>query len=380
MNTSTATIILHLSLIEGIGPATISKIIDCVGINNSIDLYTLTFNDYIGLGLSQKTAALLLAGLADKRLLDQEINLIEKNNVSWAHFFDSQYPELLKTIHIPPTVIYWQGKIPDQQTIAIVGSRDANDYGQMVIEQLIPGLVAHDFTIVSGGARGADTMAHQRTLDEGGKTVAVLGSGFLKPYPPSNKRLFAEIVENGGALMSTFPLLMDPLPENFPARNRVISGLSRGCIVIQAAAKSGARITADYALSQGREVFAVPGSINDYLSAGCHELIGQGAKLVSRAADVLVEFGISIPEQPKEEIAKKSQKNHWKQTPGTPAQMAIPIDPMEEIIIAACKNPSSIDELLEATGLPLIQMSKMLFELQLKGMITQNMAGLWEWQ
>ena len=213
--------------------------------------------------------------------------------------------------------------------------------------------------------------------DEGGKTVAVLGSGLLKPYPLENEDLFRNILNNGGAMVSAFPLLFEPLPQHFPARNRVIAGLSRGCIVIQAAAKSGARITADFALTQGREVFAVPGPIDDLLSAGCHELIGQGAKLTASAADILVEFGYHIPVQKVPETPKNTPKTRQKVL-FTPVQRAISIDPIEAAIVNACQNPCSVDELLEATGLPLIQLSKMLFDLQVKGMVCQNMAGLWE--
>ena len=207
---------------------------------------------------------------------------------------------------------------------------------------------------MSGGARGADTMAHQKTLDHGGKTVAVLGSGLMRPYPPENDNLFSAIIEQGGALVSIFPLLMEPLAEHFPARNRVIAGLSRGCLVIQAAAKSGTKITAEYCLNQGREVFAVPGPINDPLSAGCHDLIGQGAKLVSNAADILAEFGYELPAtvpiEPQEKPGKKAQK------PYVPAfQTSIILeDPLEAAIVAACIKPCSVDELLEATGISLI--------------------------
>ena len=414
---NTELIILHLSLIEGVGPAALAKIISHIGIDDIAQVYRLTVSDCLRFGFSQKIADILVKGLSDFQLLKQEVGLIEKHRISWMTILDAQYPELLKTIHVPPTVLYWQGTLPSSQSIAIVGSRNANAYGGMAIDRLVPELVAYDFTIISGGARGADTMAHQKTLDHGGKTVAVFGSGLLRPYPPENTHLFSEIIQKDGALISIFPLLMEPLPENFPARNRVISGLSRGCIVIQAAAKSGARITADYTLSQGREVFAVPGPIDDPLSAGCHELIGQGAKLVAQTADILVEFGYDpafayppslklrrtgpgiasgvypelvegagkcltkdvLPSHPEEPL-KGASRRAVQQLLFTPAQKAIPIDPVEDAVLAVCQNPCAVDELLEATGLPLIQLSKMLFELQIKGMITQNMAGLWEKQ
>lgn len=369
-------ILLQLSLIEGIGPGVLERIISQIKPEQLLDLYNFSATDLrTRFGVQERIAQKLYDGLRSTQLLEQELSLIEKNQISWVTSFDPSYPSLLKTIHLPPLLLYFKGILPaNNNAIAIVGSREANHYGNQVIEQLVPALVAHDWIIVSGGALGADTMAHEATLRAGGATIAVLGSGLLRPYPPENKKLFNKIVDVGGAIVSPYPLLMEPLPWNFPGRNRVIAGLSRGCIVVQAAAKSGARITADFALSQSREVFAVPGSIDDRLSVGCHELIRQGATLISSAADVLNEFGYDLP---KPERDKKPKKD-IQQTSLIPATLAIPVDPVEAIIITACQNPSAVDELLEATGLPLIQLSKMLFDLQLKGKITQNIAGLWE--
>ena len=307
-------------------------------------------------------------------MLERELLLIEKHKIHWITHLDETYPQLLKNIHIPPTVLYWQGTLPaGQNAIAIVGARAANAYGKQVIEQLVPPLVAHNWVIVSGGALGADTMAHQATLKAQGITVAVLGSGLLQPYPPENIRLFETIIQNGGAVVSPFPLLMEPLPGNFPARNRVIAGLSRGCIVIQAATKSGARITADYCLSQGRDVFAIPGSIYDPLSVGCHALIKQGATVITKAEDILAEYGQEIqPQDSLVAVAKQAILPIFK-----------PVEPVndtsiEGIMVRACQNPCAVDELLELTGLPLIQITKLLFDLQLKGLLSQNMSGLWE--
>ena len=175
--------------------------------------------------------------------------------------------------------------------LAVIGSRDADRYGKQVIESLVPPLVEHGWSIVSGGALGADAMAHAATLKAGGKTIAVIGSGLLHPSPTSNLDLFDTILANDGALLSIFPLSMKSRPENFPIRNRIISGLSRGVIVAQGARKSGTRITAQYALEQGRDVFAIPGLIDNPLSEGCHALIQEGAKLISRVEDVFEEYG-----------------------------------------------------------------------------------------
>ncbi len=227
--------------------------------------------------------------------------------------------------------------------------------------------------IVSGGAQGADTMAHKKTIESGGKTIAVLGSGLLKLYPPSNKKLFEKIVETGGALVTPFSLQTDPFPYNFPERNRIIAGMSKGCVVIQAAAKSGAAITARFALAQGREVFAVPGSIFNPLSHGCHALIAQGARNVTQAADILEELGYGqsqVDDLPQQQIVFK------------PAKKDIEFEGsnLEHLIVKSCLQPATLDELLEITQISLIELTQVLFDLQLKGLISQNVAGLWQKQ
>ena len=175
----------------------------------------------------------------------------------------------------------------------------------MRVTSFIPELVHNGCSIVSGGALGIDGLAHRATLEAQGVTVAVLGSGLLKPYPAAHKTLFKKIIECRGALVSCFPLLTEPKPALFPARNRIIAGLSRGCLVVQAGIPSGALITAQYAVDEGREVFAVPGSLDNPLSVGCHRLISQGATLVTSASDILASFGI-MPEPSAKKQAETS--------------------------------------------------------------------------
>ena len=371
-NNFTSGIILHLSLIEGIGFATVSRIINKIGIENLDQLYHMNIGQLVRtIECSEIIAKKIVDGLATRTLLEQELTLLEKHPVSLITFLDPEYPELLKNIQGPPLVLYYQGILPTTYaTLAVIGSRDAHSYAQDAINRLVPPLVNHGWAIISGGARGADTMAHRATLDAGGITVAILGSGLLRPYPYSNKNLFAEMIQKGGAVVSPFPLLMEPLAPNFPARNRIIAGMSRGCLVVQAAVKSGARITADFCLAQGREVFAVPGPINDPLSQGCHALIQQGAKLTTDIADIVSEFGqeLIIP------------ATHTLPLPGivlqkTPATLT---NSVEDKIVRACRAPCSFDELLELTGVPMIEITQLLFNLQLQGKITQTMSGLWE--
>ena len=247
-NNFTTVIILHLSLIEGIGYATVTRIINKLGLENLDQLYRMNTTQLMyAIECSEITAKKIVDGLGSRTLLEQELILLEKHPVSLITFLDPEYPELLKNIQGPPLVLYYQGSLPNNyNTLAVIGSRDAHSYAQDVIDQLVPPLVNNGWAIISGGARGADTMAHRATLDAGGITVAILGSGLLRPYPYSNKKLFTEIIQKGGAVVSPFPLLMEPLAPNFPARNRIIAGMSRGCLVVQAAIKSGARITADF--------------------------------------------------------------------------------------------------------------------------------------
>jgi DNA protecting protein DprA len=332
--------ILHLSLIEGVGPGAIATILKYGAEHSSLweNFYQLAAADWRAIGISEGAANLVQLGLADKDLLDRELTLIEKHAVRVVMLGDSTYPDLLAHIHTPPVVLYYQGaplsadkvaaqdamgqkviagqavaqnkavqKNIVQKNIAIVGSRAADSYAERVIANFVPELVARQFTIVSGGALGADTMAHKATLEAGGRTVAILGSGLLQAYPRGNLKLFERIVAQGGSLVSSFPLLVEPHPHNFPARNRIISGMSSGCIVVQAAAKSGASITAEYALQQGRQVFAVPGVFDHPLSEGCHALLKEGAAVAGSIQDILLELGEIVPE--KKASSKASSKS-----------------------------------------------------------------------
>ncbi len=179
--------------------------------------------------MQQRTAQALFDGLQDKISLEKELNLIEKYQIELLTFLDEEYPQNLKEIYSPTIILYCKGaKLVGDKNIAVVGARKADNYAKQVIDKLVPALVEKKYTIISGGALGADSMAHQATLDAKGKTVAVIGSGLLNFYPHSNKNLFREIVKNGGTLVSPFPLLAPPEKGNFPARNRVIAGLGFG--------------------------------------------------------------------------------------------------------------------------------------------------------
>lgn len=385
-------ILLHLSLVDGISSATIAQImVNKPDAFDLADIYSMTERDLmIHFDLPYAKAQLLKTGLADTALLATELGLIERHGIQWATVLCSAYPNILKTVHLLPPVIYWRGRMlaNEEKSIAFVGSRGANTYGQYAIDQLVPALVNRNYSIISGGAKGADTMAHKAALDAGGSTIAVLGAGLLMPYLASNRYLFEDIVANNGAIMSAFSLCTEAFPGNFPARNRIISGLSKGSVVVQAAEKSGALITARFALEQGREVFAIPGPIHDPLSAGCHGLISQGAKLVACVDDILKEFGEYEEEAPAPEkkVSRAKRAADLGQLPlsalspsETECESKSTLDSSPSgIIIRACARACSMDDLAEETGFDANTLQSMLFDLQLEGRIKQNFMGMWE--
>jgi DNA processing protein len=368
-------VLLHLSLIDGVGPATIAKIVAVLAYDDAAwcALYTMMVSALADrFQLTRAVAQKIEIGLQNNTLLMAELELIRVHAINWVTVLDQEYPALLRFIHTPPAVLYWRGSClhdVSSQTIAIVGSRRANHYGQRVINKLVPQLVERDYTIVSGGAVGADTMAHRAAVDRKGKTIVVLGSGLLKVYPQVNIPLFQDVVATGGAVVSIFPLTMEALPGNFPARNRVIAGLSKACIVVQAAARSGAAITATYALEQGRDVFAVPGPIDDELSIGCHALIKEGATLLSDISDIIGNLQdqamITQSVLPSAEIS-----DHALRAAIEPSE---PRDPL----LCLCDIPRSVDELVLLSGASFTVVQDKLFELQLDGLVTQDFTGMW---
>ena len=226
---------------------------------------------------------------------EDEVRKAEKLGIKIIGYSDDNFPEGLKKLYDPPLVLYVQGELKktDNLAIAVVGARRATFYGKTHSESLAYGLASAGFTVVSGMARGVDENAHKGALMANGRTIAVIGSGLCNFYPPENKTL-AEQISSQGAVISEFPLDFPPLAENFPRRNRIISGLSLGVIVVEAALRSGAMITARWATEQGREVFAVPGRIDSPMSRGCHRLIKDGAKLVEDVDDIISELGSLI--------------------------------------------------------------------------------------
>jgi DNA processing protein len=364
------------------------------------DLYALSAAGWIEyFGIPEKIAYKLTAGLSDITILEKELDLIAQHSITWITIADESYPPLLKEINSPPFVLFFYGDVQlfSSKSMAVVGSRKATQYGEKIIAHVIPDLVAAQYTIVSGGALGIDTMAHEAALQCGGKTIVILGSGLLRLYPSANKKLFAKIIESGGLIATSYPALMEGLPHNFPARNRIVTGLSKGCLVVQAAQKSGALISAHCALEQGREVFAVPGLFDDELSAGCHEIIQQGAKLVVNSADIFSELGDKIilkkPDLEQQVLFTEQSyllsRKHPELVDGYPrakmkqvhnAYKTAHYSQTQQKIIAACVKPLSLDDILSLTELSFDVVQSELFNLQLDGILVQDFTGMWKVQ
>jgi len=266
------------------------------------------------------------------------------------------YPPALRSLYDHPIVLYRRGRTTDADTlsIGIVGSRECTDYGRRQALRFGQELARLRITVVSGLARGTDTAAHRGALAAPeGRTVAFLGCGLLRPYPPENARLLDEICARGAAF-SEFPLDSEPASVNFPRRNRLISGLSQGVLVVEAAEKSGALITADWALEQGRDVFCLPGSIESPLSRGCHRLIKQGAKLVEEPADILEEIPAfaNLVDPP------------------------VPLSPLERVVLRRLnRQPRTAESLAADTRLPLSSVERALETLSAKRMAVQGVGG-----
>ena len=283
--------LLRLIGVNGIGNKRILKLYKSFG---SLDaIFSASTQEIIDLiGIDCDTAVQIKEDTY-KRFADKQISEIKKKNFKVLTYWSSGYPLPLKRIFNPPVILFYKGAIEEKDfnSISVVGMRMPSQYGKQATEYFCTELVSRGITIISGMARGIDTIAHQCSLKNKGRTLAVLGSGLNVCYPPENRKLFNDIIKSG-AVISEFPLYTPPNKENFPRRNRIISALSKGTLVVEGGVKSGALITAYFALDQGKEVFAVPGNINNTKSRGTHKLIKEGAKLVEVVDDILEEIPV----------------------------------------------------------------------------------------
>jgi DNA processing protein len=280
---------------------------------------------------------------------------LERYKVKAFAYEDPLYPARLKEIYDYPPVLYVRGSLPaeDEPCLAVVGTRRPTIYGRQVTEEIVSNLARSRITIVSGLARGIDSVAHRAALDDGGKTVAVCGSGLDIVYPRENAKLAQAIMERG-ALVSEYPLGVKPKAENFPLRNRIMSGLSLGVLVVEAGERSGALITAHQAVEQNREVFAIPGSILSPASQGTNRLIQEGAKLVRNYTDILQELNLTI-------VVQQAEIDGFS-----------PANEIESAILGRLSSePNHIDEICRCSGLSMPEVSSTLAMLELKGIARQ---------
>lgn len=343
---------IGFSKVPGIGPARFKKL--CNHFGTVEDAWHATLTDLSAAGLDRRT---IFKFVESRETIDlsAEMRRLETLEVSVLTWDDAAYPAKLKEISDPPIVLYVRGELlpQDDWAVAVVGTRNASMYGRETARMIAGGLAANGVTVVSGLALGIDTQAHQAAVDGGGRTIAVLGCGVDVIYPRRNRELAGNILENG-AIVSEFPVGTTPESRNFPRRNRIISGLSLGALMVEGMAQSGARITMDYALQQNRDVFAVPGSILSRNSAGPNQLIQQGAKLVTGVDDILNELNLTM-------VAEQAE-----------AQVIIPATLMEAAILAHLSSePVHVDELGQRTGMDAAELSGTLTMMELKGLVRQ---------
>jgi DNA processing protein len=291
--------------------------------------YNINEENLTKLGFKQNTILNFLR-IRGKTNIEKEWQKLEREDIKIITKDENEYPELLAEISKPPVLLYVKGELlPEEKYFSCIGTRWPSDYGKMIVPEIISDIVNYNFTVVSGMARGIDTLSHKEALERGKRTIAIVGTGLDIVFPPENKNLAKEIEKNG-AIISEFPLQTPPLSYNFPQRNRIIAGITMGTLVIEAKEKSGALITANLALEENREVFAVPGPIYSKTSKGCNNLIKQGAHPVTSSEDILSVFNIEKGLEIEKEIKGDTEE--------------------ENLILDLLKvNPCSIDEIIKKT-------------------------------
>lgn len=348
---------LTLCLVPGVGPRILAELLDHFEDATSVlAAPPATLQKVPGVGRKLANEISLAAEHVDAV---SQIRLCADNHIEIVDQFSDRYPKPLREIHDPPPVLFCRGSLIDEDALAIsiVGSRHATHYGRRVAEKLSRGLANAGYTVVSGMARGIDAAAHRGALAAGGRTIAVLGSGLLNIYPAEHAELAGTIADNG-AVISEFVPDRAPKGTAFPQRNRIVTGLSLGTIVVEAAERSGALISARLAMEQGREVFAVPGSIESRMSRGCHQLIRDGAKLVESIDDVLEELGpLMTP-----------MKNSAGQTIHHPAELQLN-EQESQILQAIETSPTDIDTIVERTALPVTRVLSTISVLEIRRLI-----------
>lgn len=348
---------LGFNIVKGIGTAKVQALLGAFGTLDAA--WQANESQLKKLGLDRRTIKSFLETRPTLDL-DKCLAAVESAGFELLTWESDGYPAYLREVDGAPPLLYLNGRLEniDRWAVAVVGTRRLTQYGRQVTRELVAGLVRNGVTIISGLARGIDAVAHQTALDAGGRTLAVLGSGLDCIYPSENRQLAQRISNGRGAVISEYGLGVKPEAKNFPPRNRIISGLSLGVIVVEAGERSGALITSRFALEQGRDVFAVPGNINRPVSKGPNRLIQQGAKLVTCVEDVLDELNLAM-------VLEK-----------TAVQKILPDTPDEAALLAhLSQQPVHIDDLSRAAGMTSGQVSSTLTLMELKGMV-QQVGGL----
>jgi len=344
---------LGFNYVNGIGPAKVQALLGAFG---SLERAWKAPDDELSrMGIENRALQSLneVRGAFD---LDEYLRKIEESGVGVITWESDDYPDPLREIPAAPPLLFVRGKLEpvDRWSVAVVGTRRLTAYGRQVTRDLVAGLVHNGITVVSGLARGIDAVAHRTALEEGGRTIAVMACGIDKIYPPEHRDLARQIIDGKGAVVTDYPFGSDPEAGHFPARNRIISGLSLGVLVVEAGQRSGALITSRFALEQNREVFAVPGNINSPVSVGTNRLIQQGGKLVTRVEDILEELNLKM-------VAEQAV-----------ATVILPETAEEAALIEQLSGqPIHVDDLGRLTGLPSSLVSSTLTMMELKGMVQQ---------
>ena len=351
---------LNLSLTEGLGPILSRRLVDAFGnVDDAAKANANQLRAIEGIGAA-KSSSIATSLIKARDEATKELDRAAEKHVEILCIDDARYPHLLRTIHGPPSILYLRGQLEprDVHAVGIVGSRKCSVYGREQAERFGANLAGVGVTVISGGARGIDTHAHKGALvPRNGRTIAVLGSGVDVVYPPENAGLFDQIVAAGGAVLSEFPIGTPPAPENFPRRNRIVSGMSRGIFVIEADVKSGALITSKYAMEHERVVFALPGRVDNPLSAGPHALIRDGAVLVEKISDILDNLG-PLPDLAEEVLPPTlfddRQLADDPAPPPPPKRSSGPAlsERQEQIVEALRGETLDVDAIAERVGLP----------------------------
>lgn len=351
---------LPFSLAPGIGPKRFAQLLSFFG--SARKAYSGTESEFKKAGVSESFFEKFNIFRKSFKI-DAYLKKLKSKNVEFITFIDKNYPARLKKIDNPPIVLFVKGSaqiLSTERSIAVVGTRKMTSYGREVTENLVSELAPHGFIVVSGLALGIDSTAHKTALASGGKTIAVLGCGVDCCYPRENENLYNRIIEKGGAIVSEYPLGLQPNRGTFPARNRIIAGLGNAVLVTEAGKDSGALITASNAASQGKTVFAVPGPITSKQSVGTSILIKKGAKLVSQIQDILEEFGIGAT---------------WKKK--TIDFKTLNLTPEEKSVINTLENESyHIDELSRICKIQITKLSTLLSSLEMQGLVLNRGAGV----